>query len=941
MSLKIIKDNNQPHIFNQEQPDTPQYINDLYPPIIENFDDYSNTLSKINSKIQKEDQDEIENLFIPNLKCINFFDEKPQSNTITHKFLSNLIKNPCPLSKNKITRTVSKFIKNSELIEKLSKEYQSDKKTALSELSIMCADKLSYISLKKGEILFRIGDAGDKFYIILSGCVNILKLTTKQKLMTYVEYLQYCIFLLEHNENFIFNQVITNNYKIFPLSNSEDAYTVYKIYFMKLLSQQINRKNITNNQQLKNFFKLYNQNLEDFDIKINQLNNILSSVNEETFKEWQYYLFRHCKPTTSENIFYENYEKNLLSDEKIKIYYYSYSNFLFLGPGAFFGDSALDSEFNKRNATIRIEQDAVLGFLSSDDYGNIIAPQNQNEKRKEINFLYDNFFFQKIYINNFEKNYFHLFSLHEYNRNHILFDLGNKPKCLYFIKQGQISMELHCSVMEMHYLIKYLYEKLLKNALIKKLSQKSQKMIFNHEITKTMMKYINDPILSKIKLQKDNFIREMNKIRKFDISVLTEGEMAGGEEIFLSINHILKGIVLKKLICYELSIDHIDYLLKKESRISFDYIQSYVKKIFSLINRLQEIRKNYIKIIKNKLNHEHNDFTDILFPTLQKSKSQIYELQKNTNSDIDNEYKNKNKKNNLNDEKYFIRSSLKTNGKLLRRNISQYFKSPIKHFSLSHNKILEAAFSKTKSQIKNMNSTNTSRFCFDKTKNKKNSILSYKDKKKSRASSLNNSLYNENSNNLVKIGNKYISVKKIKKEIQNFKSDDNSFQSIELIQSSKINNKNKKPLGNEQIIDKLHLSFIPINFINRSIRRQINLNKLSLIKNNNISKLKKNYFLKAKSQYDYCNSLNFKNSSVENIKNDIKLIIKSKKKEKPIISNRKKDISSEEKKDDKNYFNRNNNGVKFRKIKIKSMEKTVSIMRNIYANRGGIDALYN
>lgn len=45
------------------------------------------------------------------------------------------------------------------------------------------------------------------------------------------------------------------------------------------------------------------------------------------------------------------------------------------GVRTFFSDSALDSEHNRRNVTIRAEEETILGWLKSVDYVNMIAPK--------------------------------------------------------------------------------------------------------------------------------------------------------------------------------------------------------------------------------------------------------------------------------------------------------------------------------------------------------------------------------------------------------------------------------------------------------------------------------------------------------------------------------------------------------------------------------------
>ena len=91
-------------------------------------------------------------------------------------FLDSLLQRKTSLDRNKIINTIIQFIRNSKLIEKLESEFHSDKKSDLDLLIRSCARNLNYKKLNKGEVLFKIGDMGDRFYFILNGKVNILKL---------------------------------------------------------------------------------------------------------------------------------------------------------------------------------------------------------------------------------------------------------------------------------------------------------------------------------------------------------------------------------------------------------------------------------------------------------------------------------------------------------------------------------------------------------------------------------------------------------------------------------------------------------------------------------------------------------------------------------------------------------------------------------------------
>ena len=424
-SKNFSKQNSQNSVYSinkkDQQDNSLTIIRKIYPKFSEDYTYEENNVTN------NEDTLTIKNdLIFKRNKPSFLFDDEENNNSLSEVFLQNLIKRPCPLNKSKIISVISKFIQNTSLIQKIQKEIQSNKKFNINELSIMCAEILNYIELKKGKVLFRIGDIGDRFYFILSGKICILKLKELKNIqLNYYEYIDYLMFLIKKKENYIFNEVIKKNENILRINTELEVKSIYKVLVLRKLKQKIIHQSISNIDSLNTYIEKLGCKLEDFDIQIDELEQIENNKllkNKE--REWNNYLLKKCKPAFSDLLVFEPYESKFINEEKHSIICYCYEPFLFLGKGLFFGDFALDSEINKRNATIRAEEDTILGFLKSVDYVNIFAPKRKLEKLKEIAFLYNNYFFGNINSRVFEKNYFHLFSPHEYLRNNILFIFG-------------------------------------------------------------------------------------------------------------------------------------------------------------------------------------------------------------------------------------------------------------------------------------------------------------------------------------------------------------------------------------------------------------------------------------------------------------------------------------------------------------------------------------
>ena len=569
---------------------------------------------------------------------------------LTKEFLDELIKNPNNIPKADILEIVSNAIKTSKLIEKMEDDNKNNKKLNQVDLNVACAKKFTFIKVKKGEIIFRIGDDGDKFYYVLKGKANILKIKEIPNIfMSIIEYINYCIFLIKSEEYFLFQEVIRINNKVLKVSSEEEIITLFRIWFKQILIEKINQHLVNNNKTLEEFFESNEQELKEYNLDIRELEILeIDKMNKVplSYIKWKNYIIKKCEFSTRELIFLEQYHKLLNDEQKKKITCLVYESLLFLGPKSYFGDSALDSETNKRNATIRAEEDTYLACLRSSDYINIIAPKRRYEKAKAIAFLFNTFFFQQINPHIFERNYFHLFYLKEYPKNTVLFDYGTIPKNLLLVKEGQISLDLKISVFEIHNLIKFLYSSIINNTYFKALSKNKKNAILSKEVLNELYKFTHEPKLDRLKGQNYRFIQEMNKIRNFRITILIGVEAVGLEEIFLNIPYLMKGIVIKKIVCYELAVDKIKLMLKEEKQIGENYAIKSIKKILSLIKRLQSIKGNCVEMASSKYNIKGGALLDKIFsstqfPSIKNSKSNDNMLLFNQNNkNIDN-YKKK------------------------------------------------------------------------------------------------------------------------------------------------------------------------------------------------------------------------------------------------------------------------------------------------------------
>ena len=869
------KNQNKSKNYTQTNKSIPFYMR-LYPPLLE-------TTTETQSEFHNMFKMDSDNISIKHL----LGKEEEEENELTQDFLDDLVKPNCLLPKSKIIDVVSKAILKSKLIEKIEDDNKVQKKTSQIELSTACAKKFTYILIKKGENVFRIGDIGDKFYYILKGKVNILKIKEIPNLyMSIMEYLNYCLFLLKAEENYLFQEVIQRNYHILQVTNAEEIISLYKIAFKKSLQDNIIQHLIYTNKLLDEYFKAFDQNYDTYEIDKRELEILEFNKNKKltgSYKEWQNYIIKKCELNTNELVLYEPVEQLIKDKKKKKIVCFIYESFLYLGPGLYFGDFALDSEVNKRNATIRAEEDSYFGWLRTADYLNMIAPKRRYEKMKEIAFLFNSFFFHNINPHSFERNYFHLFYLREYTRGKVLYSSGKIPKNLYLVKDGQISIDLKCSVIEIHKLIKFLYNKITTNEIFSKFSKSRKNLILPPETINEIHKYFKDPKLERLKMQNNEFIKEMNKIKTFHITLIIGIEAVGLEDIFMKIPYLMKATCIKTVKCYEFAVDQIEKLLKEEKEIRFSFVMSSVKKILSLIERLQGIKKNCVEMANSKYNSKSESIFEKAFSSTQhfpiipnrnkkkninwniKAKEEkkqlilkddinyndnIYNILNKTNSNKskskekkDSKPKEKEIQDNQNNNSNFQKNeeNIKSeagqnpndsitnfkkiilNVKDKSRNIFTTYKSPIRDFIINKNTDYKTILFPLYKNNKYKNSKFLSY-------NRKNNISSYamsedknlesSNEKDEESPSKNKLDTGMNVNNLFLLGDKYYTIKKLKKQIKDFNSLENNKKTLEIIQSNQINNESY---------------IMPADMKNIEIKKMNDINTL------NIKTIKKNF----------------------------------------------------------------------------------------------------
>ena len=788
-----------------EEKKIPEYMI-IYPPF-EPTKVESKLISKNNLKMEanKEEQDD---------------EDEDEKYEINETFLEIILKKSLTFGRNKIINTIAKNIEQSPLSKKLLEDYRSERKINSANICNLFAQSLNYSKLDEKEILHRIGENDNRLFYILSGRIQVLKpkeLTCMK--MTTLEYLKYCKYLYKNNEIYLLNEVINNNNQVLPFISTEDVVLISRINFMDELTERIKKRMIMNNVDLIKFFHLWEFSFDDFNIitsEINALERKKQKKMQGAEQEWEEYIFERCSPSESEFHFYEKF-KRLIKLKQIRfITCYVYQSESYLEPGDYFGDLSYESYINENKFTIRAQKDSVLAWIKNNDYLNVIDPKRKLETLKEISFLHNYFFFKEISIAYFEKNYYEYFSAHVYNRGSVIYSIGDKPKNLMFIKQGKLSLEIKCSIIDLFFLIKDLFNNLITNSMLNCLPNSKKKKLLSKETINILKRSAYDNRLKKLLRKNPKFFDELKIVKKFQISEINGYELLGIEEILLGVPYIMKCTVNdKSVLCYDFPIDNISRIVKDGRQLLFSFIQTSINKIISLIKRLDTIKNNSLNLAKMKFDY------DFKIDQNESNEGQANINDSNITNNFSNfknaltVYDNNNKKNNISNTVTDIQNNTDNvfnfNSTEQRTKGSNSFyrtKSPIKKSLLSNNNlkeilILNKKFNRTNnfshSNSKNISINDAGSAIYRQSLFKlnevntpspnKNENQNLKEiNKESNTKILFDDINNNKKENFLLLGKNKLNIDNIKKNIDEFLSCDNSDKYVEIIQSNKVNN---------------------------------------------------------------------------------------------------------------------------------------------------------
>ena len=534
---------------------------------------------------------------------------------LNQEFLFALIQPIFLLDKQKMQNTITRLIFNSELINKL--EGDLEKKETLNSSMNIFIKNLIFRHFEKDSILYRTGEEDNNFYFVIKGRISALKPKRINKEISLDDYILYLIQLKQKQEMFLLNKTLKLNNNSVPIKSINDIKKINTIIFKKRLELLINSENsemLSDNNDLESFFKEYYQDFNYYNISKKDLKKFLSLkgkiLSGVLNREWDDYILERCKLSTDENLFFEPFEA-VFKENKHNFLCYTYEYNEEYINSDYFGDFSLDEDKVIRNETVRFEEDTTIAFIGVEEYIDIISPQKKIEKKNDIMRLNNSFCFKEISERIFKRNYYDMFIKKHCSKNSIIFNPDTKSNSLIFIKKGKLALELNCSIIDLQNLLKLIFDKL--NDIPLQFDSYQKKILSKEQLKGLEFKYLSDPIFFNMKSHDKLFKIELEKKRYFQISLFSDFEVVGLEEVYLQIPHYAKAIVIgEKFIFNELSISKFNTILKNEMRlIKESYVQVSINRILSLMKRLNDIKENCIGMAKLRTNIDSSNVEKI------------------------------------------------------------------------------------------------------------------------------------------------------------------------------------------------------------------------------------------------------------------------------------------------------------------------------------------
>ena len=324
------------------------------------------------------------------------------------------------------------------------------------ELLIKISQNMKKEEISKDNVIFYNGQLGKSFYLILEGEVSVIIPSEYKIKITDVQLFKYLTFLLQHRDYELIRLILESNSNI--INDNEygenESYLKFKSVIDKTLPASMETESINTYDYIKryNFFEdIQNKNILK---KLKKIKKEKEKEKEEKKEEKKINNNKNNKNNKNKNNNKDKKEGGDSTRRKSKNYLYNiertftvwkYFEVCRLTPGKCFGELALHKEGRKRNATIITNENCVFGTLYKEPYQMFIKETMEKARKINVELLLKSKLFRGCNSEKFELHFFSCFKFVKKNKGEYLFRQGEERSNIYFIKKGEVQIELYSS----------------------------------------------------------------------------------------------------------------------------------------------------------------------------------------------------------------------------------------------------------------------------------------------------------------------------------------------------------------------------------------------------------------------------------------------------------------------------------------------------------------
>ena len=437
---------------------------------------------------------------------------------------------------------LSKFPKYAEIPESKDKDIMMTK---------IC-QCLKYQYIPNGQIICCLGEPGDRFYILFKGMVTVLVPQEYDFEMTERDYLKHLRRLYRMEEYEILKNTIYSNFTL-------------------------------------------NANNEFADV----INSLGGHIKDHKVSISDYY--DRMLPITA-----EEKENEMLKISKIKVKLWNYKKVCDIYANSTFGEVALMDNTSKRTASIISIEPCIFGVINKHDYQEFIKDSETRMRKNNIEILLSHSLFINIKEDVFTKyNLFNLFRYMEVSQGEYIVKSGDKRDEIYFIKEGQISIEMNANINNI-------------NTIINELGYK-----------------INDKQLEKLIKNNPYFRKLYNSINYYRLFNVDHRHIIGLNDYNFKGKYFCNAkVISRKCSMFALEIHFLDVLLKlKVIKENFEIM--IPKRIEFMAKRLLELKNSFLKKYFNMIEINQDQYYDLTHRNLHGLKKRALKIKNTLYNNLD------------------------------------------------------------------------------------------------------------------------------------------------------------------------------------------------------------------------------------------------------------------------------------------------------------------